>query len=142
MKTARRMAARFGRFSLAGALGAGVQVTVFALLVKRLHLAGAAAAPIAVETALLHNFLWHERFTWADRPSPGWRARAARLWRFHAANGLVSLAGNTVLTWALVDCLGAPGLPSAAAAIALCAPLNFWLADRWVYLRSGEGALS
>jgi putative flippase GtrA len=124
---------RFGKFTLAGALGAALQVLVFDLLIRWLHLPGAVAAAIGVETALLNNFLWHERFTWRDRGAPGLLPRALRLWRFHAANGLVSLAGNTALAYCLVERLKVPALPSAAAAIAVCAPVNFWLADRWVY---------
>jgi putative flippase GtrA len=124
---------RFGRFSLVGVLGAALQVLVFHFLAAVLP--AAAASPIAVELALLHNFLWHERFTWGDRRPARLRQRASRLWRFHAANGLVSLVGNTALTWLLVDQLRAPALPSAVAAIVICAPVNFFLADGWVYGR-------
>ncbi len=126
---------RFGRFTLIGALGAALQVALFDLLMKGLRLPGVAAAPIAVEIVLLNNFFWHERFTWRDRRSAGLRQRATRLWRFHTANGLVSLAGNTALTWWLVEKLKAPALASAVAAIAVCAPVNFLVADRWVYGR-------
>lgn len=129
------MTARFGKFSLVGILGAGMQVVLFDLLLDRLHLPGPAAAPIAVELVILHNFLWHERFTWRDRRSAGLRERASQLWRFHAANGFVSLAGNTVLVYGLVQVLKMPALLSAAVAILICAPVNFVIADRWVYRR-------
>jgi putative flippase GtrA len=86
-----------------------------------------------VEVVLWHNFFWHERFTWRDRGFTGFRQRAIRLYRFHATNGLVSLAGNTLLIYGLVQLLKAPALPSTLAAIATCAPVNFFLADRWVY---------
>ena len=131
---------RFGKFSLTGALGAALQVILFDLLMKRFHLPGTAAAPIAVEMVLLHNFFWHERFTWRDRGSRGLSQRAARLWRFHVANGLVSLGGNTALIYLLVHQLKMPALPSAVAAIALCSPLNFLLADRWVYRQAAAYA--
>lgn len=129
--------ARFGKFGLMGALGAVLQVVLFEILLKGFHLQGVAAAPIAVEMVLINNFFWHERFTWRDREVGGLRQRAIRLWRFHAANGLVSLAGNTVLTYVLVQQLQAPAVPSAVAAIGVCAPVNFWLADRWVYRETG-----
>lgn len=128
---------RFGRFNAVGLLGAALQLMVFYLLMRALDLPAAAAALVAVEIAVLHNFFWHERFTWRDRQAPGLRQRAVRLGRFHAANALISLAGNTALTGVLVDWLHAPAMPSALAAIALCAPANFLLADRWVY--SGRG---
>ncbi|SPE37627.1 GtrA family protein [Candidatus Sulfopaludibacter sp. SbA6] len=133
MTGAGRQCVRFGRFSLTGVLGAALQVMLFALLMKCFHLPGVAATPIAVEMVLLNNYFWHERFTWRDRGCVGLRHRAIRLWRFHAANGLVSLAGNTVLTYCMVQKLKAPALPSAVAAIAVCAPINFLVADRWVF---------
>jgi len=133
MTGAGRPAARFGRFGMVGVLGAALQVILVDLLTRCSHLPAIVAMPIAVEMALWHNFFWHERFTWRDRGSAGFRQRAIRLARFHVSNGLVSLAGNTVLTYCLVEQLKAPVLPSAVAAIAVCAPVNFWVADRWVY---------
>jgi putative flippase GtrA len=75
----------------------------------------------------------HERFTWSDRRFAGLRPRALRLFRFHAGNGLFSITANTLLTWGFVERLHLPALPSALAAIALCAPANFLLADCWVF---------
>ena len=70
---------RFWRFNAVGVLGFAVQLAVLALLVHGgVHYLAATA--IAVEAAILHNFLWHERWTWADRPGRG-RARAGRLLR-------------------------------------------------------------
>ena len=132
-----RQCARFGRFNLVGALGAALQVLLFYLFMKCWRMPEAAAAAIAVEIVVLHNFFWHERFTWRDRRPGGLRQRTIRLWRFHAANGLVSVVGNTALTYCLVQQLKSPALVSAVAAIALCAPVNFWIADRWVYGRTG-----
>lgn len=132
-----RQCARFGRFNLVGALGAAIQVLLFYLLMKCRQMPETAAAAIAVEIVVLHNFFWHERFTWRDQRSGGLRQRTIRLWRFHAANGLISVVGNTALTYCLVQQLKSPALPSAVAAIAICAPVNFWIADRWVYGRAG-----
>jgi putative flippase GtrA len=131
-----RQCARFARFGLVGILGAALQIVLFDLLMKCLHLPGAAAAPIAVEMVLLNNFFWHERFTWRDRESAGLRQRAIRLWRFHAGNGVVSLAGNALLVYCLVQLIEVPALPSQVMAIVLCAPVNFLVADRWVYTQS------
>jgi putative flippase GtrA len=58
---------------------------------------------------------------------------ALRLWRFHAGNGLVSLAGNTALMYCLVERLKAPVLPAAMGAIVICSLANFLIADRWVF---------
>jgi putative flippase GtrA len=124
---------RFGRFNLVGLLGAALQLILIAVLTHGIHLKTIVATPIAVEIVVLHNFLWHERFTWPERRT---RHFAARLGRFHAGNGLVSLLGNTFLMYCFVDRLKAPPALSAAAAIALCSIANFLIADRWVYADS------
>ena len=139
MSGAWRQCARFGRFNLVGLLGAALQVLLFDLLLNCFHLAEVAATLIAVEITLLHNFFWHERFTWRDRGLIGPRPTAIRLLRFHASNGLISLTGNTMLTYCLVEKLKAPALPSALASIALCAPVNFLLADHWIYGKPRQG---
>lgn len=126
---------RFGKFTLVGLLGGALQLFLLFLLTKSFHVLAVPATAIAVEIAVLHNFLWHERFTWRDRGFRSLRQRAIRLARFHAGNGLVSLLGNTALTYWFVARLDAPVLLSAMAAIALCSVTNFILADRWVYVR-------
>ncbi|PWU09914.1 MAG: hypothetical protein C5B51_05315 [Terriglobia bacterium] len=133
MTPAGRRGVRFCIFSLVGAVGALLQVMLFGLLTRGLRLPPAAATPLAVELVVLHNFLWHDRLTWRDRSITRLRERVLRLWRFHIANGLISLAGNTILVYWLVQILGYPSLQSVAIAIAVCAPLNFLAADRWVY---------
>lgn len=129
----RRQLLRFGRFNLVGVIGTAVQLLAFSILMRAYDLAPTIATPMAVEIAVLHNFLWHERFTWRDREPANLRQTAGRLWRFHAANGLISVFGNTAVTYCLVEWLHTPALVSAIAAIAVCTPVNFLLADRWVY---------
>jgi len=124
---------RFSRFSMVGFLGALVQLTLVSLLTGYFGVLSTAATLVAVEIAILHNFIWHEHFTWSNRGPKGFQQLALRLWRFQAGNGLVSLAGNTVLMYCLVERLKAPVLPAAFAAIVLCSLANFLIADRWVY---------
>ena len=67
---------QFGRFNLVGLLGAVFQLLVYRLIMTRLDLPEAAASVIAVEAAVLHNFFWHERFTWRDRGPAALASRA------------------------------------------------------------------
>ncbi len=133
-----RLYSRFGKFNLVGLLGTGIQLLLFDLLIEGCGLRDVGATLIAVEITLLHNFLWHERLTWRTSRPIGPRQRVNRLWKFHASTGLASLAGNTVLTHLLVETLKAPPVLSSLAAIALCAPVNFVLADRWVFRSRAE----
>jgi putative flippase GtrA len=133
MKSAKR---RFGRFGIVGLMGAAVQLFLLNVLTRSFGLLDLIATPAAVEIAILHNFIWHERFTWSDRAAnrAGYSGQLAwRLWRFHAANGVISLAGNTLLMYFLVERLKVPAMPAALGAIALCSAANFLVADRWVF---------
>ncbi len=133
MTTAGRQWSRFGRFSLVGLLGAALQLLLLYALTERFHLPVVVATPFALELVVIHNFVWHERFTWCDRQLKSMRLRLLRLWRFHAGNGLISLLGNTALTYVFVERLKAPVLPCAVGSIALCSLVNFLVADAWVY---------
>ncbi len=133
MKHAACLRSRAAKFMCVGMAGAAAQLFVFSILVERFHLQTMAGAALAVELAIVHNFAWHERFTWRNRRVSGAWPACLRLARFHAANGLISLAGNTILTYVFVQrCHFGPVL-SAVASIAVCAPLNFLAAEWWVY---------
>ncbi len=123
--------ARFAKFNLVGIFGAMVQLAAMAALTKFLR--ASAATPIAVEIALLHNLIWHERFTWRGAGRASAIEIARRACKFHASNGLVSLAGNTTLIYVLVERWKTPVLISAAVAIAICSVFNFLLAARWIW---------
>lgn len=126
------MSARVPAFVTVGAGGFALQMAVLWLLGGLLHWPYPLATLLAVEAAVLHNFVWHERWTWSDRrPLPATRAR--RLVRYHAGTGLASLIGNVVLTALAVEWLEWPMLAANAAAVAGTSAANFILADRWVF---------
>ncbi len=99
---ARRTLLRWLKFNFVGGIGIGVQLAALAIFRSVLHLDYLLATALAVETAVIHNFLWHERFTWADRPSRRVLHSLARLGKFNLSNGLVSLIGNVIIMRALV----------------------------------------
>jgi putative flippase GtrA len=91
---------RWLKFSAVGAIGIGVQLAALAFFHKVFGIQCLAATAMAVETAVLHNFLWHQRWTWGDRGQVG--EALARLLRFNLSAGLVSIATNVLLmrpTW-------------------------------------------
>ena len=127
------LAARWVKFSAVGVLGIGVQMGTFALLFSGLHINYMVATALAVETAVLHNFLWHEHYTWKDRPRGGNRERAYRLARFHAGNGLVSIVGNLALMRLFVGAMGMNHYLASGASIAACSLLNFAISEWFVF---------
>jgi putative flippase GtrA len=124
---------RWIKFNLVGGIGIGVQLGALALLRSFFHLNYLAATALAVETAVIHNFLWHKRFTWRDRPSAHLRHFFARFARFNLANGVVSIAGNLVIMRELVGELRMNYLVANLLAVAVCSVANFLLSDRWVF---------
>ena len=122
-----------------GAAGFAVQLSVLQGLTAGLSVPPALATAVAVELALLHNFIWHERWTWADRTSSSRAAAWRRLLCFHGSNGIVSLTGNIVLT-PIAAAAGLPVLLANALAVAACAAMNFVAADRLVFRVSGAAS--
>jgi putative flippase GtrA len=58
---------RWCKFNLVGAIGILVQFAALFFLKSVVHFNYLAATALAVEAAVVHNFVWHERYTWADR---------------------------------------------------------------------------
>src|SRR5213080_3338275 len=93
---------RFARFSAVGAGGVIVQTVTLGVLLRIAGMHYLTATAVAVEASVLHNFVWHRRWTWADRP----KSRAVVcLLRFNATNGVMSLIGNLTLMFLLVGML-------------------------------------
>jgi len=130
MNSRRQGLVRWMKFNAVGAIGICVQLGVLAGLRSGLGMNYLLATALAVETAVLHNFFWHERFTWSDRQLG---ATARRLWKFNFTTGVLSLAGNVILTKLLVDA-GAGYLAANAAAIVLCSIVNFFVNERVVFI--------
>jgi putative flippase GtrA len=133
---------RTARFVWVGAGGFVVQGATLSALAAA-GLPYPAATALAVEAAILHNFLWHERWTWADRTGhrAGLKAcnherrreRLARFLRFNGATALISVAGNVALMALFVGGLGLPLLPANLLAVLTLSVLNFLSADRLVF---------
>ncbi len=124
------------KFNAVGIAGIGVQLLALTVFKSGLRLNYLAATFLAVETAVLHNFFWHERWTWAERTRNAGGV-AGRLARFHLANGLISIAGNLVLMWLLVSRLFMHYFPANLIAIATCSIVNFLASDRLVFRKRG-----
>ena len=100
----------FLRFNAVGLLGIGVQLVALTFFKSVLHLHYLVATALAVEAAVLHNFAWHEGWTWRDRAGMETHTRSGRLLRFHVTVGLVSILGNLILMRLLVGSMRLPYL--------------------------------
>jgi putative flippase GtrA len=124
---------RWIKFNTVGGIGIGVQLAALAVFRSWLKIDYLLATGLAVEIAVIHNFLWHERFTWADRPAAHRMQSLFRFAKFNATNGAVSILGNLALMRLLVGKLKFNYIVSNCAAIVACSLLNFLLGDRVVF---------
>jgi putative flippase GtrA len=137
-KPARQIFLRWIKFNAVGGIGIVVQLAALAVLRSSLKFNYLLATAIAVEVAVLHNFVWHERFTWADRPPSRLAHSLIRLAKFNATNGAVSIGGNVLLMRLLVGRFKLNYIFSNCVAIAICSLLNFLLGDRFVFETSAN----
>jgi putative flippase GtrA len=121
------------KFNAVGLIGIGVQLLALTILASGLKLNYLISTFLAVETAVLHNFLWHERWTWIDRTRKNTAGAIGRLIRFHLSNGLISIGGNVALMWLLVSQLDLHYFIANLIAIASCSVVNFLASDRLVF---------
>lgn len=129
---------RWLRFSAVGAIGIVVQTGALALFKGLLHIDYMVATALAVETAVLHNFVWHEHWTWKDRTATH-RGALGRLIRFNLSNGLISIAVNLIFMRVLVGRFHVPYMAANFVGIAAGALANYLASDRLVF---GKGTNS
>jgi len=105
-------------------------IGVLAVLKSGLQLDYLFATALAVEAAILHNYLWHERFSRRDRVSASsW----SRLVKFNLTTGLFSILGNVVLMRVLVGGAQLNYFVANVLTIATCSLINFVVTDRFVF---------
>jgi putative flippase GtrA len=129
---------RWCKFNFVGGIGIGVQFAALYLVKGVLHFNYLAATAIAVEAAVVHNFVWHEQFTWVDRMKsasgqPHWRRSLPRFLRFNLTTGAVSIVGNLALMRMMVGQGHMNYLLANGIAITLCSLANFLVSETWVF---------
>ena len=129
---------RWFAFNMVGLVGIGVHLGVLTTLTMGFGWNYLVSTVLAVETAVLHNFFWHERWTWVDKIGQGLNRKIKRLGRFHAANGVISFLGNLILMWFFVGTLRLHPAVAGLLAISICSLANFFASDRWVFRGENE----
>src|SRR5258708_24527715 len=119
------------RFNVASVFGFALQSGALFVLTHGAHPFGyLLATAAAVDLAVLNNFIWHQRWTWRDRPTATAGETLRRLAKFNLTNGAISLTGNLVFMSILVGRLSLPIAGSNVASVVACSICNFFLADR------------
>lgn len=124
---------RWLKFNAVGAGGIVVQLVALTILTSALKVDYLIATALAVEAAVIHNYFWHERFTWLDRATENsW----TRFLKFNLSTGLFSIVGNMLMMRALVDGVHLNYLVANLITIATCSIVNFVVSDLFVFEES------
>jgi putative flippase GtrA len=134
--TVKRSLLRWLKFNAVGAIGIAVQLITLTVLTSGAGIDYLVATGLSVEAAIIHNFVWHERFTWADRLQIGVRESLLRFLWFNLTTGMVSIAGNLIAMHVLVGTAHLHYLPANMLTIAICSIFNFLVSDRFVFASS------
>ena len=127
---ARQAGLRWLKFNAVGAGGIGVQLAVLAVLKSGLQMDYLVATALAVEAAVIHNYFWHERFTWVDRVTG---SSLARFVKFNLTTGMFSIVGNVVVMRGFVAGAHMNYLLANVLTTATCSSLNFLVSDWFVF---------
>jgi len=128
---------RFARFALAGTSGFVIQVGTLAVLTTLFGVNYMMATLIAVEAAIVSNFIWHQQWTWRDRPG----SVVERFVRFNMLTAITSMVGSLVLTAIFVEAFQLNVIASNIASVAILSVINYIGADRLVF-RAGVAVLA
>ncbi len=121
---------RVTRFLSVGLLGVFVNLGVLYLLTEQAGMYYLLSGLIAIEVAIIHNFILNNSWTWRHRKKK--QGFMKRLFSFN----IVSLAGMTIniaALWFFTDIIGLWYLASQAIGIALGAALNYIWNDLWTF---------
>ena len=124
---------RWLKFNAVGAMGMVVHLGLLALLVHVFKVHYLLATAISVETAILHNFVWHRRWTWVDRSGAAPDSVAITFLRFNLSNGLVSLVSNLVSAYLLTGFWHLDPILSNLLSLIPSCIVNYVVSDRIVF---------
>jgi len=122
---------RWLKFNTVGVIGIGVQLVALWVLKGLLQVQYLWATALAVETAVLHNFVWHERWTWKGRGKK--KDVFIRLLRFNLTTGALSILSNLICMRLLVGQLHMRYMIANLLAIGVTSVANFLVSELFVF---------
>ncbi len=126
---------RFMKHNLVGIVGNFWKFILMLFFREILQIGYLAATALAVEAALLHNFFWHQHWTWSKRAERlTFHRMGIRLFRYHLSVGLMAMIANLGLMRYLVGEWGMHYLSALFLTTAITGTVSFLLAAFWIFL--------
>jgi dolichol-phosphate mannosyltransferase len=129
---------RFLKFCLVGASGYLVNMFFLWLFYGKLRMFLLLSSFLAIQIAILNNFLWNDKWTWREKREPGAKPFFKRLAKFAMASDFVSAPVNLLGVWIFLNLLEWHYLFSNFLAISLGVILNFLINHYWTYLPNNK----
>jgi Predicted membrane protein len=126
------------RYNAIGLMGLGLQLILLFLLTRFVHLNYFVATLFAVQCALIHNFLWHQRYTWKENVVRSKKESVMRFVRFNSSSGTLAIISNLGFTALLVQIVHLPLVVCNLMAIGICNVANFLFANNFVFQPSNN----
>jgi len=135
------------RFLLVGASGAIVNIGLLALQERVFHIGEGSpmlllANAVAVETSIINNFLWNDRYTFGHvrrASKPGIRSKFSRLGRYNLLS-LVTFFVNEAIFYLLTQRFNFNSILSSMLAIVVSFAVNYLGSSRWAWKHKAWGA--
>ena len=121
------------KFNAVGAMGILVQLIILTIMTHLARINYLVSTMLGVEAAVIHNFVWHERWTWAHRAQGGTKEMLQRLMKFNFTTGAFSILGNLFFMRIFVGSLRMAVLPANLLTIGACNFLNFAVSELFVF---------
>ena len=92
------------------------------------------ASMMAIEIAIIHNFIWLRLWAWRERGTANGRPPFFKqLFMYNVATGAVDLAANVSILWVLATLVGVHYLLANVAAQILGPFVKFWLNEKIIF---------
>lgn len=128
-----KILARLFKFGIVGGSGVLVNAGLLYLFTERLGLQYRVSSIIAIECAIVNNFAWNFRWTWADRRADAATPATRQFLKFNLGSGLVALAVNWGLLVFLTEKAGLHYQASNLIGILCGVAANFLLTHLWTF---------
>lgn len=123
------------KFALVGSSGVLVNMGFFFIFNEIIRLAYQISSIIAIEIAIINNFIWNAYWTWKDRKTANVKEKRIRFLKYHLITGASSLMNYGILIL-LVEAAHMNKYIANLIGILIAMGFNFILNHKWTFKKT------